>query len=84
MIQRCQSTANNLIFGEMYVEHSGKMITELIIKDGETIQNREDHRLVVEFKKIGWNKKNWAVVEGKIKVRPGSDKHWLITGKWTE
>ena len=42
-------------------------------------------RLVIDFKKCGWsNKKNWAVIEGKIKVRPDSNKYWRITGKWTE
>jgi len=69
----------------MYVEHSGKMITECIIKDGQMIKNKEDRlKLVIYFKKTGGSKKNWAVIEGKIKVRPDSNKYWLITGKWTE
>jgi len=41
-------------------------------------------KLELDFKRMGWTKKNWAVVEGSIPVRPGSDKNWIISGKWTE
>jgi len=76
VIERPNSSVNNLIFGEMYVEHFGPMF----IKNMQTgdICN-------VEFKKRGWSGKGAYEVEGFTynKSNP-KDKKGRIWGKWTE
>lgn len=55
IIDRPSSTVNNLIFGEMYVEHQGLMI----------IRNLTNHESCeVEFKKRGWSGKGAFEIEG--------------------
>ena len=49
------------------------------------IKDQEDRlKLTINFRKTGWSQSNWAVIEGKIKIRPDSKKYWIISGKWTE
>ena len=68
----------------MYIEHGGKLTCEKIIEGNESVPEGQRIKLDLDFKKMGWTKKNWSVVEGSIPVRPGSSKKWIITGKWTE
>lgn len=78
IIYKPNSLVHNLIFGTMYIEHLGKMKISKFGADGE------ETCFELEFKKQGWSKKNWAVIEGKVPVREGSDFNWIINGKWTE
>jgi oxysterol-binding protein-related protein 1/2 len=55
IIERVNSSVNNLIFGEMYVEHHGTMIVKNL--------NNGD-QCAVEFKKRGWSGKGMHEVEG--------------------
>lgn len=55
IIERINSSVNNLIFGEMYVEHHGTM----------TVKNLTNgDQCLVEFKKKGWSGKGEKEVEG--------------------
>lgn len=55
IIERPNSQVNNLIFGEMYVEHSGVMYVKNV-QSGEHCE--------IEFKKRGWGGKGAFEVEG--------------------
>lgn len=54
-IDRPNSSVNNLIFGDMYVEHHGKMVVK---------NCANDDYVEVEFKKRGWSGKDAFVIEG--------------------
>jgi oxysterol-binding protein 1 len=84
VVIRPVSTCHNLIFGDMYIEHSGKLVCEKLIQNDQSVPVDQRLSLVLDFKKAGWSKSNWAVVEGQMPVRPGSQKMWKIRGKWTE
>ena len=56
-IDRPNSSVNNLIFGDMYVEHYGKMV----VKNFGTNDFCE-----IEFKKRGWSGKNAFEVDGYV------------------
>jgi Oxysterol-binding protein len=56
-IERPNTQVNNLIFGEMYVEHSGVM----------TVKNvKSNERCEIDFKKRGWSGKGAYEVEGYL------------------
>ena len=40
--------------------------------------------MVIDFKPGGWYKDRRNIVEATVPVRPGSDKFWKISGKWSE
>lgn len=84
IISRPNSTAHNIIFGNIYIEHSGKLICEKISKNNELVPAQERLKLTLEFKRGGWTRKNMAVVSGSIPVRPGSRYSWQVQGKWTD
>lgn len=48
-IERNNTSVNNLIFGEMYVEHFGKM---------EIKNHQTGEYCIIDFKKRGWGGKN--------------------------
>ena len=75
-IERPNSSVNNLIFGDMYVEHYGKMV----VRNCATGDLCE-----VDFKKRGWSGKNAFEVEGFVfpKNQP-KDKKYKMWGKWIE
>lgn len=76
IIERVSSNVNNLIFGEMYVEHTGIMtVRNLTLK--ETCQ--------IEFKKRGWNGKGACEVDGQAfsDTNP-KEKKGRIFGKWVD
>ena len=77
VVQRPSSVAHNLIFGNLYIEHQGILTVEKVMEGGHQIRDQR-MKLELEFKKQGWSKKNWAVVEGRIPVRPGANKYWVI------
>jgi hypothetical protein len=66
---RPTSTMHNLIFGNMYLEHSGNLICEKIVEGGQAVDPAQRQKFTVDFKKTGWSKKSWACVEGRIPVR---------------
>lgn len=73
-IERPSSSVNNLIFGEMYVEHSGTM----------TVRNiRSSEYVEIEFKKRGWGAKNAYEIEGYA-FNAKKEKKWRISGKWID
>lgn len=74
VIERPTSSVNNLIFGEMYVEHHG-MMTVRNLKNGEYTE--------VDFKKRGWGGKGAYEVEG-FAFNTQKEKKWTISGKWIE
>lgn len=74
VIERPTSSVNNLIFGDMYIEHTGK----LIVRNLNTKSYCE-----VEFKKRGWSGKNANEVEGWCCL-PSGEKRFKIFGNWTE
>jgi hypothetical protein len=75
-IERVSSSVNNLIFGEMYVEHTGTM----------TIRNlARNETCLVEFKKRGWSGKGACEVDGYVIADSNpKEKRGRIFGKWTE
>ena len=51
-------------------------------EDGEENEVRE---IQVKFEKIGWgSKEDLNKVTATVPVRPGSDKNWVLSGKWNE
>jgi hypothetical protein len=74
IIERPTSSVNNLIFGEMYVEHHGTM-TVKNLKNGDSSE--------IEFKKKGWGGKGANEVEG-YSMTWSKEKKWRISGKWIE
>ena len=73
-IDRPNSSVNNLIFGDMYIEHHGKMlVTNYLTKDYAEI----------ELLKKGWSGKNAFVLEGYA-YSPNKEKKFKMWGKWTE
>jgi hypothetical protein len=75
-VERVNSCVNNLIFGEMYVEHVGTM----------TVKNLTSGQVaLIEFKKRGWTGKGANEVEGYAYDSSSSkDKRAKIFGKWNE
>ena len=74
VIDRPSSSVNNIIFGEMYVEHSGNM----------TIKNLKTGDLCkITFKKRGKNGKGACEIEGICQLGTGQ-KVFNILGKWSE
>lgn len=74
IIERPTSSVNNLIFGEMYVEHHGIM-TVKNLTNGDVCE--------IDFKKRGWTGKNANEVEGYGLLK-GKEKKYKIWGKWTD
>jgi hypothetical protein len=74
IFERPTTVANNLIFGEMYVEHVGTM-TVKNLATGDTC--------TVEFKKRGWSGKGANEVDGYA-LLDGVSKKYKIFGKWNE
>lgn len=75
-IERINSQVHNLIFGEMYVEHTGIM-TIRNMQLGEVCQ--------VEFKKRGWSGKGAYEVEGfAFSSSQPKDKKARIWGRWID
>lgn len=73
LIERASSVVQNIIFGNMYLEHSGTM----------TVKNlKTGHRAAVEFKKSGWSGKDKDKVEGKIMDKENKVLA-RIEGTWT-
>ena len=71
-IERPTSTVNNLIFGEMYVEHVGTMtVQNMLTKD----------KCEIEFKKRGWGGKNAFEFEGYCIIK-FKEKKYKVEGKW--
>jgi hypothetical protein len=57
IIERPSSVVQNIIFGNMYIEHVGIM----------TVKNHHTgHVCEVDFKKRGWSAKDYNKVEGKV------------------
>jgi hypothetical protein len=75
-IERMNSQVNNLIFGEMYVEHVGVM----------TVKNLNTKQVcLAEFKKRGWTGKGAFEVEGYVYDSLNSkEKKAKIYGKWID
>lgn len=73
-VERPNSACCNIIFGEMYIDHYGKMT----IKNQQTGDYAE-----IDFKKRGWSAKSAHEVEGYI-YSPKKEKKFKIWGKWTE
>ena|ERR1700733_13537956 len=73
-IERPNSSVNNLIFGDMYIEHQGKM-TSKNYGTGDYCE--------VEFKKRGWSGKNAFEIEGVV-YSVTKEKRYRLSGKWTE
>jgi hypothetical protein len=75
-IERVNSCVNNLIFGEMYVEHVGTMIIRNITNGNVCL---------VDFRKRGWTGKGAFEVEGyAFESINSKDKKAKIHGKWIE
>jgi hypothetical protein len=74
IIERPNSSVNNLIFGEIYVEHHGLM-TSKNLKTGDVCS--------MDFKKRGWSGKGAYEIEGFALLK-GKDKKFKIYGKWNE
>jgi len=74
VIERNSSSVQNLIFGEMYIEHYGTMHVR-------NIANGE--RCEIEFKRQGWSGKNKNVVEGHLLDSKGK-KMYKVSGKWNQ
>ena len=74
IIERPISSVNNIIFGEMYIDHYGKM-TVKNLTTGEVCE--------VEFKKKGWGGRGAQEIEGYA-VDASQQKKYKIYGKWTE
>ena len=72
IIERPSSSANNLIFGEMYIDTHGTMVVKNL-KTGDTCR--------VDFKRRGWTGKGAYEVEG-LAFLNGKDKKARIFGKW--
>lgn len=81
VIKRPVTTVNNLMMGNIYLDQHG----ESLIKKRLIDNNDSEQQITVEYKKGGWvNKSQKFGVEGKIPVRDGSDKNYLIGGTWAE
>lgn len=71
-IERPTSTVNNLIFGEMYIEHVGLM----------TVRNMKTQDYIeIDFKKRGWSNKGAFEFSGYC-FNKYKDKKFKIHGKW--
>ena len=70
----------------MYVEHIGNMVVKYEEPQdaNSSFDFDEVKELVVNFTKSGWNKNIRYSVTGKIPVRKGETKCWVISGKWNE
>ena len=44
----------------------------------------EIKELNITFVKAGWNKSMRYLIKGKLPVREGSDKFWIISGRWND
>lgn len=79
-----------MIIGSMYIEHHGPMTVKRTDLDNLD-QNHNDSfdfddvkEVVIEFKQAGWYGSQKNVIEAQVPVKPGSDKFWKISGKWTD
>jgi hypothetical protein len=75
-----------MIVGTMYIEHIGDMVVKYNEpQDSNTSFDFDDVKeMTVTFTKSGWNKQIRYSLNGKVPVRKGSDKYWVISGKWNE
>ena len=73
-IERPNSSVNNLIFGDMYIEHHGKMLVKNY-GNGDYCE--------IEFQKRGWSGKNAFVIDGYA-YNKSKEKKFKMWGKWTE
>lgn len=76
IIERVSSNVNNLIFGEMYVEHTGVMnVRNLTRKE----------KCQIDFKKRGWSGKGAFEVDGHcFSENNPKEKKGHIFGKWID
>lgn len=86
---RPKTAVKNVIVGTMYIEHYGPMTVKRNeldeVKNGEDSHDFDDVKeIVLEFKPGGWYKDRRNIVEATVPVRPGSDKFWKISGKWSD
>ena len=84
IVNRPSSIAQNIIFGNMYIEHCGTLHCQKVVEGGQPVPEEDRMSMTLEFKKSGWTNKNWGVVEGQVPVRPGSKYNWRVYGKWFE
>ena len=71
-IDRPSSSVQNIIFGDMYIEHYGNM----------TVKNHLTHEYaIVEFKKRGWGNKGAFEIEGFV-FNANKEKKYRLWGKW--
>ncbi len=75
-----------MIIGTMYVEHIGEMAIKYEEPQdaNSSVDSDEVNEMVINFTKAGWNKNIRNSVTGKIPVRKGETKCWVISGKWNE
>lgn len=76
LIGRPTTTVNNLLFGNMYIEHVGTM----------TVKNCSNNMICpVEFRAAGWGNAGKHEVSGKVLEKQGSSKVLgTLDGKWSE
>ena len=73
-VERPHTACNNIIIGEMYIDHYGKM----------TVKNQTTNDICeIDFKKRGWGGKNAHCVEG-IAYSPTKEKQYSLKGTWID
>jgi hypothetical protein len=73
-IERPSSLVQNIIFGNMYIEHVGLM---------KVVNHKTGHVCEVDFKKRGWSAKDHDRVDGKVMDKNGKA-FFKLQGKWSE
>ena len=85
-VQRPSSIVNNLILGNMYIEHIGELICKREVELSPVFdadsggQDRPPQTQVDEssitFKRGGWSRKDINKVEGEIPLSDNSEHKW--------
>ena len=83
---RPSTFVQNMIIGTMYVEHIGEMVVRYDEPQeaNSSFDFDEVKEINVTFVKAGWNKSLRYSIKGKMPIHQGSDKFWIISGKWNE
>lgn len=83
---RPSTWVQNFIVGTMYIEHIGEMVVRYDEPEDQNSSFNYDEikELNITFVKAGWNKSMRYQIKGKIPVREGSDKFWIISGRWND
>ena len=73
----------------MYIEHYGPMtVKRTDLNEERKLNDSFDYddvkEVVIDFKPGGWYKDRRNIIEATVPVKPGSDKFWKISGKWSE